>query len=239
MRAAISAMSAALLVALSGVFTLGADAPSSARREAQAALKPFGGIVGDWRGSGQVERGRTKGAWSESSSWAWKLTSDSAALEGQIKKGKYLKSILIKPGEKPHTFSAEAVLPDGKKRTFVGKETAKKAFEFTSEDAGGDGVKRITLTPLHDTRLLMLLEGQNADKDYTRLGEVGYTREGVAFATGEGGPVCIVTEGRGTIPVSYKGKTYYVCCGGCKDLFNENPAAILAEAAEREKAKKK
>ena len=39
--------------------------------------------------------------------------------------------------------------------------------------------------------------------------------------------------------VSYKGKTYHVCCSGCKDLFNENPEAILAEAAERQKAKEK
>ncbi len=37
--------------------------------------------------------------------------------------------------------------------------------------------------------------------------------------------------------VSYKGKTYHVCCSGCRDLFKEDPEAVLAEAAEREKAK--
>ena len=42
-----------------------------------------------------------------------------------------------------------------------------------------------------------------------------------------------------TIAVSYKGKTYYVCCSGCRDLFNENPEAILAEAAERQRVKGK
>ena len=86
----------------------------------------------------------------------------------------------------------------------------------------------------------MLLEAQEPDsKRFYRLGEVGYTREGVSFAVGESGPVCIVTEGRGTMQVSYKGKTYHVCCSGCKDLFNENPEAILAEAAERQKAKRR
>ena len=60
-----------------------------------------------------------------------------------------------------------------------------------------------------------------------------------AFAAGESGPVCIVTEGRGTIQVSHKGKTYYVCCSGCKDLFTKDPEAILAEAAERAKEKEK
>ena len=51
----------------------------------------------------------------------------------------------------------------------------------------------------------------------------------IQFAAGESYPPCIVTEGRGTIQVSYKGKSYWVCCSGCKDLFNDNPEAILAE----------
>jgi YHS domain-containing protein len=50
---------------------------------------------------------------------------------------------------------------------------------------------------------------------------------------------CIVTEGRGTIQVSYKHKTYWVCCSGCRDLFNDDPESVLAEAAAREKAKAK
>ena len=49
----------------------------------------------------------------------------------------------------------------------------------------------------------------------------------------------IVTEGWGTMPVSYKGKSYYVCCTGCRDLFNKDPEAIIAEAAERQKSKAK
>ncbi len=86
--------------------------------------------------------------------------------------------------------------------------------------------------------MLMLLESEDAERHtFAKLGEVGYTREGVSFAAGESYPLCIVTEGRGTTQVSYKGKTYWVCCSGCKDLFNENPESVLAEAAAREKAK--
>ena len=239
MRATACLVSAALLLSLPGATTWGADAANAARREAQAALKPFGGLVGDWRGSAQVERGKSKGAWQEDASWAWKLTADSAALEAKITRGKYLKSLLVTPGAQPHSYVAEAVLPDGTKRSFSGKPNARQALVLTATEPGGDGVKRITLTPLHDSRLLVLLEAQGPDNDFTRLGEVGYTRKGIAFAAGESGPVCIVTEGRGTIQVAYKGKTYYVCCSGCKDLFNENPEAILAEAAERDKSKKK
>jgi YHS domain-containing protein len=233
-----------LVAAFSGglAFTLSraADAPATGRRADQAALKPYGSLVGGWRGVGQVERGKTKGAWTEQADWAWKLTPDSAALEGKITKGKHLKSLVLHPGPEPHTYVADAVLADDSRRSFAGKGQEEKPLVLTASPAGGPGVQRITLTPLHGTRLVVLLEAQDPDnKVFYRLGEVGYTRQGVAFAVGESGPICIVTEGRGTMQVSYKGKSYYVCCSGCKDLFNENPEAILAEAAERQKAKDK
>ncbi len=41
--------------------------------------------------------------------------------------------------------------------------------------------------------------------------------------------------------MSHNGKTYYVCCGGCRDLFNEDPETVLAEyrgEKTREKAEK-
>jgi YHS domain-containing protein len=44
-----------------------------------------------------------------------------------------------------------------------------------------------------------------------------------------GDPRCVVTGGKGTIPIAYKGQTYYVCCSGCKQAFDENPEKILAE----------
>ena len=50
--------------------------------------------------------------------------------------------------------------------------------------------------------------------------------------------VCVVTGGLGKIAVAYKGQTYYVCCSGCKDAFEENPEKILKEFEAR-KAKKK
>ena len=241
MRSNIERLFAVLFVVLPPTLARGADpAPASGRRAAQDALKPYGALVGEWRGTGMPERGKTRGAWTESENWAWKLGKETAALEMTVTKGgKYLKSADLKPGPEPKTYALDAVLIDGSKRAFTGKGVDKKPLVLTAPEGEGDGVRRITLTPLHDTRLLMLLEGQYPDKSYHQLGEVGFTRQGIAFAAGESGPVCIVTEGRGTMQVAYKGKTYYVCCTGCRDLFKENPEAVLAEAAEREKAKAK
>src|SRR3954463_15474507 len=85
-------------------FAPAADAPTTGRLADQAALKPYGSLVGGWRGVGQVERGKTKGAWPEQADWAWKLTPDSAALESKIAKGKYLKSLVLHPGPEPHAY---------------------------------------------------------------------------------------------------------------------------------------
>ncbi len=238
MRYTSSVLFGFVLVGLSLTARLHAgDGGSKSRLEAQSALKAYGGLVGSWRGTGQPERGKVRGSWLETSSWVWKLAKDSAALEMTVNKGKYLRSGLLRPGSEPKSFVFEATLSDGSQRRFAGKETAKKSLALTAEGKG-EGVRRITLTPLHDSRLLVKLEAQDPSSNaFYQLGEVGYTREGIAFAAGESAPVCIVTEGRGSIPVTYKGKTYYVCCSGCRDLFNENPEAVLAEAAERAKAK--
>jgi YHS domain-containing protein len=233
-----TALAASTILLLTGA--LAADAPNGGRRASQEALKPFAGLVGEWRGTGQPQRSSPKGAWRESANWAWKLGPESAALEVSFAKGKYFQSALLRPEKEQGTFALDATLADGSKRTFVGKAVKDKPLVLFAKTAEGEGPSRVSLQPLHDTRFLLLLEARNAgDAGFHRLAEVGYTREGVAFAAGESGPVCIVTEGRGTTQVSYQGKTYWVCCSGCKDLFNENPAAVLAEAAERQKAKDK
>ena len=198
--------------------------------------------MGSWRGVGQVQRGRARGAWTESADWAWKLTSDSAGLEITVKKGKYLKAGVLRAGKAPGQFVFEATLADGTSRTFAGKAAGdRKPLVLTAAaKAPAGGVRRVSITPLHDTRLLVLLEAEDPERHtFSRLGEVGYTREGVVFAAGESYPLCVVTEGRGTIEVKYKGKTYWVCCSGCRGLFNDDPESVIAEAAAREKARAK
>ena len=214
--------------------------PAAGRRAAQEALKAYAPLVGEWKGVGQVQRGSSKGAWTEAGDWAWKLSPDSAALVLTVGKGKYLKAAELRPGKGPGAFELAATLADGTARTFLGKAGEGEKLALTAEGGEVGGLRRITLTPLHETRFLLLLEGQDgAEKGFNRLGEVGYTRQGVEFAAGDSHPVCIVTDGRGTLPVSYKGQTYYVCCTGCRDLFKDDPEAVLAEAKGRAKAKAK
>jgi len=229
-------LAASVLVTLAVLAIASDDRPSN-RKADQEALKVYGELVGSWRGSGQPRRGQATGAWKESAGWAWKLSNDSAALEIQVESGKYLKTAVLRPGKKGEEYILDATLADGSSRTFSGKLDKDKPLVLTAEGKG-DGVRRVTLSIPNENRFLILLESEPASKNFARLGEVGYTRNGVAFASGESGPVCIVTEGRGSIQVSYKGKSYYVCCTGCKDLFNKDPESILAEAADRSKKAK-
>jgi len=243
MRRIASGASLAWVVALV-VAGLGASARDPSAKGAptrlgdQEALRQFGPLVGAWKGTGQVRRGSNQGAWTESSDWAWKLAADSARLEIQVAKGKYLRSATLAPVEgKPGAFTLDAVLLDGSKRLFrsepgqAGDST--KPVAFRAEGAG-EGVRRISLATPNEARFLLTYESIAApDAPPTRLGEVGSTRVGVSFAAGESGPVCIVTGGRGTIQVSHAGKSYWVCCSGCRDLFNDDPAAVLAAAAQK------
>jgi YHS domain-containing protein len=162
----------------------------------------------------------------------------SAGLEMTVKTGKYLKAGVLRPGKAPGAFVFEANLADGTSRTFAGEAVgdSKRLVLTAAAKAAAGGVRRISIYPLHDTRVLVLLEAEDPERHtFSRLGEVGYTREGVVFASDESYPLCVVTEGRGTIQVSYKGKTYRVCCTGCRDLFKDHPERVLAEAAARAK----
>jgi hypothetical protein len=65
------------------------------------------------------------------------------------------------------------------------------------------------------------------------------TRVGSGFGQGGAGPECVVTGGAGTMTVEYLGQKYYVCCTGCRDYFNADPAKALAEYKERKEEERK
>ena len=91
---------------------------------------------------------------------------------------------------------------------------------------------RLVLTLLHGNRYVLRAESKpQAGSLFTKRYQVGATKEGEPFAAGPKGVECIVSGGKGTIAVTHKGVTYYVCCGGCRDAFKDDPEKYLAEAA--------
>lgn len=231
------------LLPLAALFFLGAD--TADRRDAEKeALTPLQGFVGAWRGAGQVRRGSTEGAWTEQSDWAWKFNEQGAALEFQSATPKYLKSGLLTSAGKAGGYRLVAKGADGKQEfTYTGSLDDGRLL-LTTDKPIADQPARISIRVVAGgDRLVVLYERQSGSGDsFARLAEVGYTRKDSQFGKGTTEVECVVTGGKGTMAVMHKGKTYYVCCTGCRDLFNDDPDTVIAEfharkAAEKEKAK--
>jgi YHS domain-containing protein len=240
-------IAATLLSGASILPAVGEESPAD-ERQALAAARDF---VGKWRGVGQVRRGSTEGAWIERQEWVWKFTDEgaaepSAALTFESSGAKYFKSGALSAGEKAGEIVLTVTPPEGEPLRYVGQSDDEGKLALIASDPPAGAPARITLKLIAGgDRLVALYERKAPAGDaYIRLAEVGYTREGSAFGKGAGYVECIVTGGKGTIPVSFEGQTYYVCCSGCRDLFDQDPAAAVAEfkerkAAEKEAAKRK
>jgi YHS domain-containing protein len=216
-----------------------ADEPVSPKSVAKEQLGKLNAVVGGWRGVGQPIRGSNKGAWTETAEWVWDLSKDKVALKYVVTEGKGITSASLGWDAAAGKYVLVATLPDGGAREYRGMwEKERLVLESAADDAGA--VHQVVVTPLNEKRMLVFLGTKGAGRDtFARVAEIGYTRAGTKLAVeGAGQPECIVTGGTGTSTVMYKGKTYYVCCTGCRDAFNDDPEGVLAEAAEREAKKK-
>jgi YHS domain-containing protein len=226
-----------LAVVLSAWMAFSADPePKPAAKAASIeALRDFNGLIGSWRGVGQVKRGSTQGAWQEKADLVWELKPKSTGIRINVDEGKEWKTSLLNYDEANKLFTLSAKLPDDTIRKYQGKFDDKRLVLEATDDT--KTVHRLTLTLLNENRMLVLFEKRPDQQSFfTRVGEVGYQRQGTKIAAvGGSGPICVVTGGAGTIAVTHKGKTYYVCCTGCRDAFNDDPEGILA-AYEKKKS---
>lgn len=220
--------------------TAGVKKSASLPPEIKQALSEFNSLIGGWRGVGMIKRNSRKGAWSEKAEWVWKFDPQQSGIAYEVEDGKFLKSALLSYDPEQKTYQLATVLPDGTKRDYTGALQKDTLVLESQPDAEG-AVYRISIRKLNEKRTLVLFEQRNQGQSfYYRLAEVGYTRAGTRLAaSGSGGPECIVTGGAGTIAVSHKGKTYYVCCSGCKQAFEDDPETFIAEAKQKAEERRK
>jgi hypothetical protein len=89
-------------------------------------------------------------------------------------------------------------------------------------------------TAAEGVRFLMTYEVQEGGKGlFSNVYKIAANKEGESLAGGGKKNECIVTGGLGTIAVSFEGKTYYVCCSGCRYEFNDNPKKYIDAAAKK------
>lgn len=222
-----------MLVGLSA----GPAAEAPAKKTAKEALQAFNDLVGSWRGTGMPEGTRAekaRGAWQETVAWEWQFQG-APALKATYDKGKYFTAgrLSYLPDKDAYQFEVQTV----EKEKLVFEGTLKeRVLTLEREDSDKKETQRLTFHLLHDNRYLCQYDVKAAGKpSFAKVYQVGDTKEGVPFATaGATGPECIVSGGRGTMAVTYKGRTYYVCCSGCRDAFKDDPEKYIKEAEQKQ-----
>lgn len=227
-----------LVTALFTLITAGTLAQTP-QRTAKEGLQDIGVLVGTWRGTGEPAGTldeRRKNFWVETFSCEWKFKGTDKGTDAWFvlgfDKSKHYKSgeLRFLPEKNLYQLSLKPLEGDA---LVLRGELKAKSLSLETED----GSQRLVFTLLHDNRFLYRKEVRPEGKNlYAKVFQVGATKEGVAFAI-TSDRECIVTGGLGTMTVSYQGKTYYVCCTGCRDEFNSDPAKYVKEFESRKNKK--
>ncbi len=224
------------LALLLGLCSLGRPLPAADKSEAddpREALKALQEFIGEWNGLGGPDKPRPDPrdkTWKEKMNWGWRFKGNDAWLTFEVKGGKYLKGGEVRylPAKKKYELTTIDLA--GKKAAFEG--------DFKNDTLSVERVDPVTkekqrvsmLTNNEGARLIMRVGRIRPGstllvKDYM----IAATKEGESLAAKEKKTLCVVSGGLGTMPVSYKGEQFYVCCSGCRDAFNENPEKYVKE----------
>jgi hypothetical protein len=204
---------------------------------AKEALQALNDYIGQWKGNGNPTAKNVQG-WKETVSWSWRFKGRESWLVMEIKDGKYFKSGEVRYLKDKKRYQLTAIDKNDKKLVFQGelnkgrltlqrKDEATRETQQVQMNMAGGGVRFVyTYWTKPENRTLF-------NKNF----QVDFTRKGESFGVAEKKVECIVTGGLGTIAVMHKGVTYYVCCSGCRDAFNEDPERFIKEYNEKKKAK--
>ena len=249
-----------------GPVRLGGSSPgdSTASPEATSAeggldavmdrMKPLQILLGQWRGITRKEQALVP------QQWVWDLKTDPAqpALVLTSDESPYFRDGRLTWLVEEKTFEFSGTNSQGKRQVLRGnfsqppRRVAGDAddqpqmtfkLELTETVATGQATSwRLVFNQQENNRLLVELSRRRGGGEFRLQDTIGSQREGTSFALSDsdyGEKTCVISQGLGTTPVSYKGKTYWVCCSGCRDAFLDDPEGVLADARERAAQRKK
>ncbi len=201
----------------------------------KAALQPLNDFIGTWKGDASAKTGTKDVSWKETVDWSWKIGKDDMALGVKFTgdKSPFAAGLLKYDASKKKyklTVTPAGETAGGKADLdFVGEIKAKKLILDRVDPATKDKTT-IEMYALADgPKFLYNVAVQKKSFGVAKKAvESAALKEGANVSGGKK-PECIVTGGAGTMSVSYGGKTYYVCCSGCRDEFNANPKKYVDE----------
>ena len=203
--------------------------------DAKEALQALQDYIGGWKGNGTSEKDRSE-IWKESANWSWRFKGKDTSLTVEIKDSKLFKSGEMRFLPDKEKYQLTLVDKKDKKQVYEG-ELKKGALILEGLDPETKSTRQIKMnTAGGGVRFILTMSTKPEGRTiYNKQFQVSYTKEGESFGATAKKNECVVTGGLGTMTVSYMGQTYYVCCGGCRDAFNENPAKIIKEYLARKK----
>ncbi len=214
------------------------------RRLIVAAMDGIQVILGSWKGTTDKQVGDFKAL--DAPNWVWDFRTERGqpALVMKSEKNLYVTEARLTFLPDRQIYQMVAHDKDGKARTLEGEFTSpveefegddrrvhrKFKLQLTEVGDAKDALK-LTLNQQDNNRYLMEVEKKKGGR-FQRIVTVGTQREGSSFAlsdTDYKDKTCVISGGLGTSQVSYNGKSYWVCCSGCKAAFDEEPARWVAE----------
>ena len=202
------------------------------KEAAKEALRNLQEFIGGWKGNGSPVKARPASSelWSETIEWGWKFKGGDPALTLKIDKGRHLKEGELRFLPEKKLYQLTMTDAKGVKRVFEGdyKDNYLTLERVDSETK--EAQKVIMNTAAEGVRFVYRYERKPEGrtlfiKDY----QVSATKIGESLGKTEKKNECVVSGGAGTMPIMYKGETFYVCCSGCRDEFNANPEKYVKE----------
>lgn len=222
------------------------------RRKIVAAMNALQVMLGSWKGTTNKEFGEFKAL--ESPNWVWDFRSQPGqpALVLKSEKSQYVTEGRLTYLTDRDTYQMTVKDKEGQTRTLEG-QFSEPVEEFEGDDRRVHRKYKLLLTEVGDAKdaLQLILNQQDNNRylleverkrgtKFTRVDTVGTQRDGSSFAlndTDYKDRTCVISAGLGTTQVSYNGKSYWVCCSGCKAAFDEDPARWVAEFEAKQKDK--
>jgi hypothetical protein len=205
------------------------------KQEAKKALQELNDYIGAWKGNGSVEK-NARETWKETIKWGWRFKKDDVFLTVNIAGGRFFKGGQLRYLVDKKRYQFRALDKDGKEVVFEGPLTkGRLLLERFDKDKNETQQLKMNLAA-SGVRFVYTFSHKPANRTlFTGDFQVAFTKDGESFAAKEKKVECIVSGGLGTMAVTYKGVTYYVCCSGCRDAFNEEPEKYIKEYEAKQK----
>jgi len=222
---------AAVAVAIAGVVHAAAAEPN---QDMLAALRPFHGLVGNWKGTGTSTNST---GWREGaeSLWGFRERDGRVSLNVYVDDGKLLDVGLLTYDPKSEQFRFIARDKSKNVIRFEGKPVGKQSLQLDRVDKEAkDGLDRLEIKLVRGgDKLIYSFRRKKGRTFYEPYAQVELFREGRSLREFKDGPRCIVSGGAGRMTVEYGGNTYHVSDEGTREEFLRRPDKYIQQQQNR------